>query len=99
MQDRLKVLRNECVVKTKLAKYKQRVVLNQHCSDWEFKAGDQVLQKIPGLCGALQDSWEGPYVVSEVISKVNYRIKREGVNGPGGVVHINNIEEVRKRRP
>ncbi len=62
-------------------------------SDGEFKVGDQVLMKIPGLCGALQDSWEGLYSVCKVVSKVNYKVKREGSNGEGKTVHVNNINK------
>ncbi len=44
----------------------QRVIaFNKGKSDRELVVGNRVLMRVPGLHGALQASWEGPYVVNE----------------------------------
>ncbi len=54
--------------------------------------------KVPGMCGSLQDSWEGPYeITAAMVSKVNYKVKKEGSKSEGKVVHVNNLKELRKR--
>ena len=61
---------------------------NQGKSSRQLSVGDQVLLRVPGMHGALETSWEGPYKVKEKLSKVNYRITDlEGKRLK--VVHIN----------
>jgi len=40
----------------------------------QFKVGDEVLTRKPGLCGKLEDSWEGPYCVYAVNSPLSYGV-------------------------
>ncbi len=54
--------------------------------------GDKVLLRIPGIVNVLEESWEGPFVVKERLSKVNYRVVEEGSKKRGRVVHINNCK-------
>ncbi len=46
---------------------------NKNKSEYELVIGSKVLLRIPGLHGAFQASWEGPYKVIEELSRVNCR--------------------------
>ncbi len=63
LSDCLKLLHDECVLKNKVCKDRAREKMNKTQSTRVFKVGNRVLMKIPGMCGSLQDSWEGPYIV------------------------------------
>ncbi len=75
-------------------KREERERMNRTRSDRVFSVGNQVLLKTPGRSGAFQCSWEGPYCVKEILSRVNYRVSGPG-SGKGRVVHINNIKRGR----
>ncbi len=97
LQDRLQQLQDLSMARSKVEKDKQREKSNRNRSDRTLKTGDQVLMKVPGRSGALQSSWEGPYRVSEVLSRVNYSVVGEGTGSGGRVVHINNLKQLRPR--
>jgi len=40
----------------------------------KFHVGDEILARKPGLCGKLEDSWEGPYCVYAVNSPLSYGV-------------------------
>ncbi len=86
LQDRLQRLQDLSMARSKVEKDKQREKSNKNRSDRTLKTGDHVLMKVPGRSGALQSSWEGPYKVSEVLSRVNYRVVGEGTGSGGRVV-------------
>ena len=48
--------------------------INEGMSSRELSVGDQILLGVPGMHGALEASWEGPYKVKAKLSKANYRI-------------------------
>ncbi len=52
----------------KSAKRKVKFDLNK--PDRTLTIGDKVLMRIPGLHGSLEASWEGPYVVTDRLSRV-----------------------------
>ena len=60
----------------------------------ELKVGDDVFWKRPvhqpGVSPKLQPVWSGPFVVTDRVSDVNYRI-RDGA-GKSAVVHVNNLK-------
>ncbi len=58
--------------------------------------GELVLMRVPGLHGALESSWEGPYSVVRVVSRVTYFVKRDG-GGHKRLVHLNNLKVHRPR--
>ncbi len=64
---------------------------NRHKSDRSLSVGDLVLLKVPGLHVALSASWEGLYRVCENVSRVTYKLKREGSNHER-IAHINNLK-------
>ncbi len=61
-----------------------------------LEVGDKVLLRVPGLHGALEASWEGPYSVTEKLSRVNYKVCRDGSRN-GKIVHINNTKVYKDR--
>ncbi len=60
------------------SKLQRKVVKQRELADKgklrSFEPGELLLRKIPGLTGALQANWEGPYKVLEKISDVNYKV-------------------------
>ncbi len=57
----------------------------------EFDVGSEVLLRVPGLKAALSASWEGPYVISQKVSRVTYRIKKPESEHER-IAHINNLK-------
>ncbi len=57
----------------------------------EFQKDDEVLLRVPGLKAALSASWEGPYVVTQKVSRVTYRIRRTDSEHVR-IAHINNLK-------
>jgi len=73
-------------------------VFNKNKSERELHVGDLVMLRVPGLHVALTAAWEGPYLVSEKISRVTYKVKREGSDNER-VVHINNLKTCTVNEP
>ncbi len=61
-----------------------------------FSVGDLVWKRIPGLHSSLEASWEGPFVIKEKLSDVNYRIAPNKSKCKGKVVHINLLKDYGK---
>lgn len=69
---------------------------NKHASDRELQIGSKVMLRVPWLHGALEAPWEGPYVVRSKLSRVNYKIAREG-SSHERLVHIANTKVLTDR--
>ncbi len=54
-----------------------------------YSVGDKVLLRSPGLHSKLEETWEGPYEVLEVVSAVNVRISLPEKKKIQKVVHVN----------
>lgn len=80
-----------------MASAKRKQSFDHFKSDRSLRLGDKVLVCVPGLHGALEASWERPYVVEKVVSRVTYIVKRVG-GGSTRLVHLNNTK-VYKDRP
>ncbi len=78
MAERLQLLKDCAALNMAKSKEKRKIQMDKGCKLREFKEGEKVLYRIPGLCSKLSDSWEGPYVVGERMGSVNYKIYREG---------------------
>ncbi len=61
-----------------------------------FSVGDLVWKRIPGLHSSLESSLEGPFVIKEKLSDVNYRIAPNKSKYKGKVVHINLLKDYGK---
>ncbi len=91
LQDRLKTLHEVAVVNASAATNARKSYFNKNKSVRELEVGGKVLLRVPGLCGLLEASWEGPYDVVERLSRVNYKVCKGGA-GRKRVVHINNTK-------
>ncbi len=97
MAERLELMR-ECAAVKMLKERKGRMeYANRGSKLREFKRGDKVLYRIPGLNSKLSDSWEGPYVVLERKGIVNYKVAREGKERHFRVVHVNCLKGFKER--
>ncbi len=79
------------VARMKTGKCRQREKINSTRVDRTYKLGDLVLVKVPGRSGAFQCSWEGPFPVEAVLSRVNYQVR-------GKTAHVNNRKTYRERQ-
>ncbi len=92
LQDRLRVLCDVSMARGSLVNEKRSAQFNKNKSLRELSVDERVLLRVPGLQGALEASWEGPYVVKEKLSRVNYRVCKEGSDALK-IVHINNTKK------
>jgi len=79
------------VANASLATDSRMSAFNKNKSLRELEVGSKILMRIPGLQGSLEASWEGPYDVVEKLSRVNYKVRREG-GDKKKLVHINNTK-------
>ncbi len=91
LQDRLKVLHEVAVVNSNKSSVTRMLACNKNKSDRVLDVDSKVLLRVPGLLGALEASWEGPYEVVDKLSRVNYKVRREG-GQCDKIVHINNTK-------
>lgn len=78
LKERLKSLHESAVVSESKEASKRCEKLNKFASSRELQVGSKVMLWVPRLHGALEAPWEGPYIVREKMSRVNYRVAREG---------------------
>jgi len=82
------------------AQRRQRQQYNTRSRDSSFQVGDLVwlrnFKLNPGEIPKFHKMWKGPYEILEVISEVNYRVKRVG-QLKKEVVHINNMKKYYQR--
>ena len=62
----------------------------------KLQVGDQVLLLLPQGSNKLQLSWQGPYPVSEKVSRTNYKIR---VHGKEKTYHLNLLKKFHVRQP
>ncbi len=86
------------MARTKRKKDARRERVNEKRSERCYAVGDQVLLKIPGRSGSFQCSWEGPFQVKEVLSRVKYRIVGPKISAGGRVVHISILKVYLERK-
>ncbi len=65
------------MAKNILASKDRKQTFDHGKSDRKLCVGELVLVRVPGLHGALESSWEGPYSVVRVVSRVTYFVKRD----------------------
>ena len=72
------------------ASKKRKKTFDRKAVERVFEVGDRVLCRIPGMTHKLQESWHGPYPVTEVLSRVDYKV--EFRKGNKKVLHVNNMK-------
>ena len=58
-----------------------------------FHVGDVVLKRSPGLNKCLDSSWEGPFVITELLPLVNCKLVPQGSKGKSKVVHLSQVKK------
>lgn len=96
LKERLKCLHESAMVCSSKETKKRLEKANKFASERELQVGTEVMLRVPGLHGALEASWEGPYIVKERLSRVNYKVCREGSDHLK-LVHIANTKVITKR--
>ncbi len=72
------------------------IAFNKGKSDRSLEVGSKVLMRIPGLQASLQAAWEGPYTVTEKVSRVTYKVSK-GKGHPVRLAHINNLKVFKEK--
>ena len=75
----------------KLAKAKMKKFFDKSAREKSFDPGDSVLIRKPGLKKKLGDSWDGPFVILEKLSPLNYKIQTPGRRSK--VLHVNMLKK------
>ncbi len=91
LQDKLSLLHDLASANELNSIASRSVAFNAHKSDRSLCVGDLVLLRIPGMRVTLSASWEGPYKVCQKVSRVTYRIQREGSDHVR-IAHVNNLK-------
>jgi len=94
--ERLELLRESALCNSLTEGEKRKLTYDKKSVKRSFEEGTKVLCRIPGMISKLQDSWEGPFIVKEKLSEVNYRIVDEEGRRRKKVVHVNNLKGFRE---
>ena len=77
------------------ASEQRKVVFDRKTVDRKLSEGNQVLCRVPGMSHKLEESWHGPYTVTEKVNDVNYRV--DVGRGRKKVLYINNLKKFHVR--
>ncbi len=69
--ERLETVRDAAFLRASKTRGGRLAQMNRGAKLRNFQVGDLVLYRIPGLSSKLEDSWEGPYVIQEVLGEVS----------------------------
>ena len=95
LKDKMKVWREVYVERLKVASRKRKAGFDKHSVARELEVDNLVLCRLPGMAKKLEESWQGPFRVTEKLNRVNYRV-RTG-KGRGKVLHVNNLKLFHER--
>ncbi len=90
LRDHLETM-HEVLRERTIASKERKKHYNKKAVEREFKRGDSVLNRTPGINGKLEEAWQGPYEVVERVNRVNYKIALG--RGRTKVVHINMLKK------
>lgn len=74
----------------KQAKQKQKLYYDRKARDRKLEVGQKVLILLPTHTSKLLASWKGPFVVTDKVSPVDYKVKVRG--GKEKVFHVNMLK-------
>ena len=77
----------------KKASGERKVLYDKSTTERTLEPGDQVMCRIPGLVGKLEESWHGPYKVVAKKGRVDYLVDMGKGKGRVKVLHINNLKK------
>ncbi len=73
LNDWLAVIHDLAVANQAASSSDRALTFNKHKQDKPLDVGASVLMRVPGMKAALQEAWEGPYVVVGKSSRVSYQ--------------------------
>lgn len=94
LKDRLKDACDLASANTKLAQGKNKKSYDKSSKLRKLAKGDKVLLLLPDASNKLIMSWKGPFVVTDIVSPVNFKID---VNGQVKLFHINMLKRYETR--
>ena len=77
----------------KKASGERKALYDKSTVERTLEPGDQVMCRIPGLVGKLEESWHGPYKVVAKKGRVDYLVDMGKGKGRVKVLHINNLKK------
>ena len=95
--DRLSVWHDLVRERGKKASSERKVLYDKSTVERTLEPGDQVMCRIPGLIGKLEESWHGPYKVVAKKGRVDYLVDMGKGKGRVKVLHINNLKKYHPR--
>jgi len=95
--ERLELLREKAVKLREENSKKRKERLDKGAVLREFRKGDQILLRTPGMVSKLEESWTGPWEVVLKCGPVTYRIKKPETPSKGRVVHLNTMKKYEER--
>ena len=81
----------------KVAKAAMKLHYDKGKKERTFEVGDEVLVFLPTENNMFKARFEGPFKITEKLSKLDYRIETPSRRKPSRVVHINQIKEYKRR--
>ena len=91
LAERLELWHDVLRERGKLASEQRKSAFDKKTVNRQLVEGDQVLCRIPGMSHKLEESWHGPYTVTEKVSRVDYRVDLG--RSRKKVLHINNLKK------
>ena len=90
--ERLEVWHDLVRERGKKASGSRKALYDKSTVNRTLEVGDQVMCRIPGLIGKLEESWHGPYKVVAKKSRVDYLVDLGKCKGRVKVLHVNNLK-------
>ena len=91
--ERLEVWHDLVRERGKKASGSRKALYDKSTVNRTLEVGDQVMCRIPGLIGKLEESWHGPYKVVAKKSRVDYLVDLGKGKGRVKVLHVNNLKK------
>ena len=103
LRDSLEAAHNKARTHLQAAQKRQKDYYDRRVAGTSFRVGDRVLLSTTavkrGLSPKLHHQWQGPYVVLDKVSEVNYRVQLATGQGRKQVVHFNRLRPFNHARP
>ena len=103
LRDPLEAAHNKARTHLQAAQKRQKDYYDRRVAGTSFRVGDWVLLSTTavkrGLSPKLHHQWQGPYVVLDKVSEVNYRVQLATGQGRKQVVHFNRLRPFNHARP
>ena len=89
-REKMKKMAEFATENEKQAKQKQKLYYDRKARDRKLEVGQKVLILLPTHTSKLLASWKGPFVVTDKVSPVDYKVKVRG--GKEKVFHVNMLK-------